>query len=414
MGLFDRIRKKEAIEHGVAEYFQLMNSYTPAFKTFEGSLYEMELTRAAVHSFATHVSKLQPKVNGSGNQILERRLQYKPNSLMDTKKYLYRLATVYMVDNTAFIVPLYDKYGEICGYYPLATDKCKIITYEGKKYLQYEFSTGNKGAVELERVGIMNQFQYRDELFGESNSCLKPTINLIRTNEQGIIEGVKSSASIRFMAKLAQTLKAKDIDAERERFVASNLSVKNNGGVLMFDQKYEDVKQINSTPYTVDSAQMKLIKDNVFDYFGTNERILTNSFTSVEWNAYYEGKIEPFAIELSLVHTNMTFSDHEIAFGNNIIFTANRLQYMSAAEKVQMVSTLFDRGFISMNDGREIFNLAPVPDGDKRYIRKEYVDTANMSTELTDTIQEVNNAGDEEQGIQSDAAVSDSAGSEEA
>lgn len=281
--------------------------------------------------------------------------------------------------------------------------------------MQYEFSTGNKGAVELERVGIMNQFQYRDELFGESNSCLKPTINLIRTNEQGIIEGVKSSASIRFMAKLAQTLKAKDIDAERERFVASNLSVKNNGGVLMFDQKYEDVKQINSTPYTVDSAQMKLIKDNVFDYFGTNERILTNSFTSVEWNAYYEGKIEPFAIELSLVHTNMTFSDHEIAFGNNIIFTANRLQYMSAAEKVQMVSTLFDRGFISMNDGREIFNLAPVPDGDKRYIRKEYVDTANMSTELTDTLQEVNdNAGDEEQGIQSDAAVSDSAGSEEA
>ena len=79
----------EKLETAVHEYFKMLTAYTPCFTPFEGSLYEMELTRAAVHSFATHVSKLKPEVKGSGNKVLERMLQYKPNANMDTKKYLY-------------------------------------------------------------------------------------------------------------------------------------------------------------------------------------------------------------------------------------------------------------------------------------------------------------------------------------
>lgn len=408
MNLFQRIRQKEKMEKGIREYFTTINSYVPIFKTFEGSIYEMELTRAAIHSFATHASKLQPQVMGSNNQVLERRLQNKPNPLMDTKKYLYRLATVYKTDNTAFIVPLYDRTGEIIGFYPLATEKTHIVKEEGQTYLVYEFAQGDRAAIEIDRVGIMNQFQYRDEIFGETNSALKPTMELINTNNQGIIEGVKSAASIRFMAKLAQTLKAKDIEDERQRFVANNLSASNNGGVLMFDQKYEDIKQINSTPYVVNEEQMKAIRQNVFEYFNTNENILMNKFNSAEWNAYYEGALEPFAIEASLVHTNMTFSDREIACGNKIIFTSNRLQYLSATEKVSLVAQLFDRGFITLNDGREIFNLSPIEDGDRYFIRKEYVETSKMNEG-----KEEDNAGVEEQGVQTDESASGEDGGEE-
>lgn len=412
MGLFKRNKEKERMEVAVNEYFQMLNAYTPAFRSFEGGLYEAQLTRAAIHSFATHVSKLYPIIQGNGNEVLQRRLQYKPNPLMDTKKYLYRLATVYAVDNTAFIAPLLDKYGEVIGYYPLDTSKCSIVEYQGRKYLQYEFAYGKRGAIELEAAGIMNQMQYHDELFGESNRCLRPTMDVLSTNDQGIVEGVKNGAAIRFMAKLAQTLKDKDIEAERTRLINNNLSMQNNGGVLMFDQKYEDIKQIDSKPYAVDPAQVKIIKDNVFEYFGTNEKILMNNFTSAEWNAYFEGKIEPFANEAGLVHTNMTFSDHEIAFGNRILFTANRLQYMSASEKVQMVSMLFDRGFISLNDGRDIFNLNPVEGGDKRYIRKEYINTDMIDQfELEEGDPD---AGIEEQGVQNNSTSDEDGGTEEA
>lgn len=372
MGLLSNLRKKGRIETAVNEYFQMMNGYVPRFTTFEGGIYEMELTRAAVHSFATHVSKLHPEIKGNGNEAIERVLQYRPNALMDSKKYLYRLATVLMVDNTAFIVPLYDKNMNVIGFYPLDTSKVNITQGEGQKYVVYDFGNGSRGAVELEKAGIMTQFQYHDELFGESNRVLKPTMDLIHANNQGIVEGVKNSASIRFLGKLAQVLKPSDIELERQRFTEANLSTANNGGVLLYDQKYEEVKQINSEPFVVDDKQMQQIKENVFDYFGTNEKILRNQFTSDEWNAYYEGKIEPFAIEASLVHSNMLFDDLQIASGNEVIFSANRLQYMSNKEQLEMITALFDRGFLSQNEGREILNMTTVENGDTYYIRKEY------------------------------------------
>ena len=378
MGLFEKIRQKEKMEQKVSDYFRLMNGYVPIFSSFEGGLYEMELTRAAIHSFATHCSKLKPEIKGSGNQKLERTLQFKPNRIMDAKKYLYRLATVYMTDNTAFVAPLYDNFFEIIGFYPLLTSKCRIVDYDKKRYLRYDFGSGQHGSVELENVGIMNQFQYRDELFGESNACMRPTMDLMNVQNQGIIEGIKNGASIRFLAKLANSLKDKTIAEERKRFIEDNLTVTNNGGVMMYDAKYEDVKVIDSKPFIVNPMQMSQIKENVFTYFGTNEKILQNNFTSDEWNAYYEGKIEPFAIEASLVHTNMVFSEHEVAHGNQIMFTANRLQYLTNSEKLNTVTQLFDRGFMTHNQGLEIFNMSPVENGDKRYIRKEYIETNNL------------------------------------
>lgn len=388
MGLFEKIRQKEKIEQKVSDYFRLMNGYVPIFSSFEGGMYEMELTRAAIHSFATHCSKLKPEIKGPGNQKLERTLQFKPNRIMDAKKYLYRLATVYMTDNTAFIAPLYDNFFEIIGFYPLLTSKCRIVDYDKKRYLRYDFGNGQHGSVELENVGIMNQFQYRDELFGESNACMRPTMDLMNVQNQGIIEGIKNGASIRFLAKLANSLKDKTIAEERKRFIEDNLTVTNNGGVMMYDAKYEDVKVIDSKPFIVNPMQMSQIKENVFTYFGTNEKILQNNFTSDEWNAYYEGKIEPFAIEASLVHTNMVFSEREVARGNQIMFTANRLQYLTNSEKLNTVTQLFDRGFMTHNQGLEIFNMSPVENGDKRYIRKEYIETNNLDG--TDTKNLVN------------------------
>ena len=374
MGLLSSIRKKERIEEKIQNYFQTLTAYAPVFTTFEGSIYEMELTRAAVHSFATHCSKLKPEVKGSNNQTFARMLQYRPNPLMDTKKYLYRLATTYAVDNTAIIAPLYDQnYEKITGFYPLAMPKVRIIDQDGTKFIRYEFEPGNFGMFRLDDAGIMNQFQYKNELFGENNACLYPTMELINTNNQGIIEGVKSSATLRFLGKIAQTLRPQDLETERKRFIESNFNTSNAGGVLLVDAKYEDVKQLSTNQYTVDSAQIAQIKENVFNYFGTNDKILQNKFTSDEWAAYYEGKIEPFAIEASLVHTNMTFTPHEVAFGNEIMFTANRLQYASNAEKLNIVTQLFDRGFINHNMGLEVFNMpSRGEEGEQYYIRKEY------------------------------------------
>lgn len=379
MGLFENIFRKPAQAEKVQGYFKTLSAYTPTFTTYEGGVYEMELTRAAIHAFATQCSKLKPEIIGSAYQELANKLLFNPNPYMDTTKFLYRLATILKVNNTAFIVPIMDPTGAyITGYYPVLPMQTEVMEYMGRPYLRYSFANGQKATIEFERVGILNQHQYKDDFFGENNRALYPTMQLISTQNQGIIEGVKQSANIRFLAKLANIFKASDIAAERKRFMEDNLSSDNNSGVLMFDNKYAEVKQIDSKPFVVDADQMKAIQTNVFNYFGVNEKILQNSFSEDEWNAYYEGAIEPFALQLSLVMTNMTFSEKEKAYGNQILFTANRLQYASNATKLSIVTQLFDRGFLTHNQGREIFNMGPVTDGDKYYIRKEYADVSNL------------------------------------
>ena len=379
------MRNKD-IKKALDGYFAVLSSYQPVYSTYAGGIYEMELTRAAIHCFATHCSKLKPEVVGHAAPALGRILQFKPNPLMDTKKYLYRLATAYMTDNNALIAPLIE-FDEIKGFYPLTVGKVQLMEHNGQTFVRYDMGGGAYFAVELERCGILNQFQYTSELWGESNLCLRPTLELMDAQTQGILNGIKNSAVIRFIAKLANALNPKDVKKEQERLKEINLGINNTAGVFVIDQKYEDVRQIDSKPYIINPSQMEYIKQNVFTYFGVNEHILQNCFTPDEWNAYYEGKIEPFALEIGLVHTNMTFTERERSFGNQIFFSTNRLQYASIQDKINYVVQMGDRGRTSINEDREVFNLPPIEGGDRHFIRGEYrpVDSYDEAVEpLTD------------------------------
>lgn len=402
MGVFETIFKRPKADVQAEGYFKMLNGYTPVFTNAPESIYEMELTRAAIHSFATFCSKLKPEVRGAAKKDLERVLQFRPNPFMDTSKFLYRTATILSVNNTVFIVPIENDYGALCGYYPVLPSRCEVIDVRGKPYLRYTFSTGQKAVIEFERVGILTNFQYKDDFFGENNAAFRPTMELINTQNQGIINGVKNSASIRFLAKIANMIKPEDITKERERFTADNLSPENQSGMVIYDAKFADVKPIESKPFTVNAAQMQQINENVFDYFGTNIHILQNDYTEDQWNAYYEGKVEPFAIQLSLVMSNMTYSARELAFDNAIYFTANRLQYASNKTKLEISTQLFDRGLLNRNGVMDIWNMAHVDGGDKYYIRKEYAEVSELGREG------LANADETGSGIQSnDTAVND-------
>ena len=374
MGLLEKLfpRRKDADK--VEGYFKTLTAYNPVFTTFEGGVYEVMQTRAAIHAFATHISKLKPEIVGSRNERLARILSHKPNPYMNTSQFLYRTATIYAASNNAFIVPLYGPdYQTITGYYPLYPERVEIVQVQGKPYLRYTFLNGQRAAIELENAGVMTQMQYKNDFFGDSNAgVIDPTLKLIDIQNQGIVQAVKNGATLRFIAKLAQTLKDATIREERARLREENLAAENTGGIFLVDAKYSDVKQIDSKSFVVDAEQMKIINENVYNYFGVNEAILQNKFNEEQFNAWYEGKLEPFIVQLGLTLTNMTFSDHEIAFGNEIMFSANRLQYASTNSKLLVSQQLFDRGILSQNDVCDIWQLPHIEGGDKRYIRGEY------------------------------------------
>ena len=146
------------------------------------------------------------------------------------------------------------------------------------------------------------------------------------------------------------------------------------GGILLFPNTYTDIKQIDAKPYTVNEAEQAQIQRNVYNYFGVNEDVLQNKAMGDALDAFFNGAIEPFEIQLSEVMTKMTFTRREIAQGTEIRVTSNRLQYMPVSTKISMVQQLGDRGMITIDEARALFNYEPLPDGTGQAapIRGEY------------------------------------------
>ena len=385
MGLFDFLFKNRPKPVGKLGTFQMLNGYTPRFTSYNGGVYESELIRAAINARATHISKLKVETRGSARLALQNKLKHGPNTFQTWGQFLYRLSTILDIHNTAFIVPVYDEYGEPSGIYAPLPNKCEVVQYGGIPFLSYEFSSGEKAAIELTYCGIMTKYQYKDDFFGETNKALLPTLDLIHIQNEGIQEGVKSAATYRFMAQLSNFAKAEDLAKERKRFTAENFSREaEGGGLLLFPNTYTNIQQVNAKPWVVDAEQMRIIKENVYQYFGVNDDILTNKAYGDAWSAFYEGAIEPFAIQFSDVLTRMLFTLREQSQGNLVMATANRLQYMSNNDKLNTSAQLLDRGIMSINDVREIWNLPPVEGGDSRIIRGEYYNADDKITEEDD------------------------------
>lgn len=373
MGLFDKIFKRPVPQDQPQGFFKTLTAYAPAFTTWGGQIYESELVRAAINARATHISKLQVQVQGSAKPKLQTKLRTGPNEWQTWGQFLYRLSTILDVNNTAFIVPVMDDYLEASGIFPVLPTQCQIVQYNGEPWLRYQFQAGQYASVEMRYCGIMTKFQYSDDFFGEDNSALRPTMELINVQNQGIGEAVKSAATYRFMAKLNNFTKSEDLAKERQRFTKDNLQA-GDGGILLFPNTYSDIQQIKSAPFVVDADQMKLIQTNVYNYFGVNEDVLQNKAFGDAWAAFYEGAVEQFSIQFSDVATKMLFTERERASGSFLMATANRLQYMSNADKLNVSAQMADRGIMNRDEIREIWNLPPLPNGQGQAytIRGEY------------------------------------------
>lgn len=69
---------------------------------------------------------------------------------------------------------------------------------------------------------------------------------------------------------------------------------------------------------------------------------------------------------MSQEFTEKIFTRGEQGTGNEIIFETNRLAYASNTTKISLLRDLAPLGLFSINEGREVFNLAPVEGGDER------------------------------------------------
>lgn len=345
---------------------QMLNSYNAQFTTLSNNTYDSKVARQCIDRIATHCAKLIPKhikdsisnnIKGDINFLL----QNQPNPITTKFDFIYRIISMLYTDSNAFVFIAKDNSGFITGFYPvLATNYDLLEDKTGKIYLQFKFVNGKEYSLPYLELIHLRLFYNKHDIFGTNNKVLKTDIDTAHTASEGIKNAIKTSNNLKGILKYTNSmLKEKDIKASKEAFVRDFLNLENESGIAAVDSKAE-FEAVNLKPITLDREQLKQVNNNIFDYFGISEKIVNNSFTTEDWNAFYEGVIEPRAIQMSDAFTNKIFSYKAIKDGHKIVFTANRLQYATLANKISLLKEAGALGLLTKDEAREIIDLHPL------------------------------------------------------
>lgn len=372
--LFGDEPAKPAVKAQANTEYRLLNDRSSLHIDWYNNIYDNALVRSAIEAKARHISKLKVELQGSAKPKLKNRLKHNPNAWQTWSQFLARCSTILDCTNNLFIVPVTDsKTLETVGIFPvLPTNVSLVEDKRGRLWIKYKFLNGQYGAVEFDRCAYLVKHQYQSDFFGDSNLALKPTMDLIAVQEGAIKSAVQNSNNYRFLATVTNFVDPEDLAEERKRFTEYNLKGENTDGLLLFPKTYDNIKEVTNKQFTVDAEQTKLIKENVFDYIGINEDVIQGKANSDQLDAFFNLAIEPFAIALSEGLSKMLYTEEERSYGNHVYVNANRLQYMSVSEKVNMAQQLGDRGALTINEIRELFNYPPIEDGNVAFIRGEY------------------------------------------
>lgn len=363
---------------------QMLNSYNPVFTTINGNTYDSKVARQCIDRIATHCAKLIPKhikesianpIKGDINFLL----QNEPNPIMTKFDFLYKTISMLYTDSNAFIYIAKDGQGMITGFYPvLALNYDLLQDITGTIYLQFQFINGQTYTIPYLELIHLRLFYNKHDIFGTGNQVLKTDIETAHTASEGIKNAIKTSNNLKGILKYSNSmLKEKDIKASKDAFVRDFLNMENESGIAAVDGKAE-FQEINLKPIALDKDQLEQVNYNIFDYFGISEKIVKNNYNYEEWNAFFEGVIEPRAIQMSDAFTYKIFSRQARKEGHKIIFTTNRLQYASLPQKVELLKVASERGMITVDEGREILDFAPIggEEGNKIMQSLNYIDSS--------------------------------------
>ena len=351
-------------------------------------------------AIARNAAKLKPmhvinrvdceKVPGSCQ--LNRLLQVQPNPHMSAYDFLYKVTSQYFERNNAFVLIVRSEInGAVTGLYPIVSESVEALSDDaGTVYYRFNLKNGKQPVFcETELIHLRRNYN-QNELFGSDNSAIFSALELSHAQQDGIVQGIKTGATVRGVLKGMDVVGEKNRKQMRDDFVSDYLSMSNNGGVIVIDSS-QDYVPITSQAVTVDDKQLSAVKDMIYSYLGVSENIVTSKYTEDEWAAFYESILEPLALQMSLEFTRKMLTERERSFGNEIEFQSSRLQFSNYRTKAQIVGQMLPYGILTTNQVLDIFDMPRVADGDVRLTPLNMTPSQNM----TNAIQQDTNTGEQ-------------------
>ena len=339
-----------------------------AYRSFNGDFVKLDLIASCIDALARNIGKIElksvmrKKDNVSVTDLTSdvARALKNPNPYMTSYDFLYKITSLYFISNNVFIWPEYDGQGRLIALWPINYTSFKLRRLDnGILIAQFQLTYAHEYTIPYSRlIHLRNKFT-TDDMFGDTNDALNPIAELANAQNQGIINGIKNSALIRGILKSANVIKEEDMVKARDQFIRDNLSASNNGGVMLVDGKF-DYQNIESKPYVIDADTMQEVRQRIYAYFGVNDEFIQNKFTSEQYEAVYEGRIEPFAMMISQAFTFKLFTERERGFGNEVEANMAKLKYQPMTVITRVITATNQLGLFTRDEYREMLGYEPL------------------------------------------------------
>lgn len=380
MGLFSG-KQENATETSI---YKMVVDCGNGFYAWNGKLYRSELVRACIKpktkavgkAIAKHIRRTTDKdgnkkilINPSVNT---RFMLEEPNEFMTGQMLQEKVANQLSLNGNAFILIIRDNFGVPVGLYPIPAASVEAKYDENHElYLKFYYLNGKQSEFYYkEIIHIRDDFFFND-IFGENpTEALAEVMDVVGTINQGIKAAIKNSNIIRWLLKFTASMRDEDLKVKAQGFAQNYLQISNNSTTVAAVDAKADAIQVKNESYVPNAANVQAQEERVYSFFNTNKKIIQSAYSEDEWISYYEAAVEPVLQQMAGEYTRKLFSRRERGCGNEIIFDSSKLTFASMKTKLQL-GGLADRGIMTPNEIRDVFNLPPVDGGDVLLLRKD-------------------------------------------
>ena len=397
MGLLQYLKKVFG-QDGSTRYAAWINNAQPIFSSFGQDIYVSDFVNNAIDRVASEISKIEIKSIVENDDSLKtqndditRLFRFKPNPLQTTSDFLSCVEWLRRKNCNAFIYPQYEtitapnmrQFRRYTAFYPLNPISVYIGENNGQAWeIKLDFEDGTSYALPYAdlihvrwRRGINTIVGGGDDYGRVNNTDIIRTIGALDKTIQGLPKSIEASLQIKgvYSAKtMADSYKLGNIRKDFEDHIVTSTS-----GMIATDLG-GDFTPININAAEIPENVMIFLKSIIEERYGISAAVLSGDYTGEQHSAFYQTAIEDFVVQLEQAMTACIFTPREQDVGHRIKCYYSKINYMAAADKMNLANLAKETGIMTLNQINDMFGAPPFSRGDRRLQSLNYVNIEDI------------------------------------
>lgn len=335
---------------------------------------------------ARHISKLKIEVRNEENPFegrnfvyLKHLLQYKPNEIQDAANFLHSLAYDYYFSGCCFAYLDWNYNSNpirLRAIYPIDSKDLKAVYGDdGEIYFNFIINSRNIYC-SVNDIIFVSRHAKPDSPLNASSSALNKVLEVLATNDEGMIKAIQNANSIRFIISQAGNVN-KDLMIKNQEALEEQIA---KAKTVLYASNATSIQPINPTTKWIEDESIKELKNEIYSFFNVTSDFVKGKYNENERQSIYEGAIEPFIVALAQELTVKLFTRREFDLGNRIYVRTDPLQTASLGTRIKIAEAYLKLPIIVPNVVSDLLYLPRSEHGDKEVQSLNFVNSSKVDS----------------------------------